>query len=458
MNQNTTHPSPYSILVVDDEQVFLNSVQRKLRLEGYVNVAAFTDPLQAAASLTGQRYDVALLDITMPGMDGLKLLELIKKTSPQTECVMITANQDIPLVVRAMKLGAYDYLVKPIQPSQLVHALNRALERRRMLEVIQLRRPGSVDDAPDIPPAFAAMVTANDAMLAVIREAQLHARSDLPVLITGETGTGKELLARAVHNASPRAGGPFMAVNMLSLSPSLFESEFFGHIKGAFTGAIRDKKGYLDQAGGGTLFLDEIGDLPLEIQGKLLRILQEGEYVPVGKTRAEKSDCRIVAATNLDLEAQVEAGAFRRDLYYRLRFACLSLPPLRERMDDIRLLAAHILRHSPQPPGGLSQAAVERLLGHDWPGNIRELKGVLEAAANLAQSGEVQPEHLNLPAVAMPAVAAGHAGPLLPLAEIERQYILDVYTALERNKTHAAKALGVSLATLHRKLKAYGVS
>jgi two-component system response regulator AtoC len=249
---------------------------------------------------------------------------------------------------------------------------------------------------------------------------------------------------------------------MLSLSPLLFESEFFGHAKGAFTGALADRAGYLENAQGGTLFLDEIGDLPMEIQGKLLRILQEGEFTPVGKTTPRRADVRFVAATNQDLQARVEEGVFRKDLYYRLRFAHLTLPPLRERKGDVRLLAEAFVRGSSRPDASISEEAMAVLMLHDWPGNVRELKGAMEAAANLAESGVIEPEHLHLedaPGMAESVEAAEEAqAPLAPLAEIERRHILAVYHALDDNKTHAARRLGISLATLQRKLKAYGVS
>lgn len=449
-----------SILIVDDETTFLNSAGRMLRMSGYTDFDTEADPTAAAEAITKKEYDVAFLDITMPGMDGMELLTHIKEHSPQTECIMITANQEIPTVIKAVKLGAYDYLVKPIQPDQMIHSLKRALERKHMMEFLMLRREEAAEKSLDDPEAFAEIMTCNEKMLRLLREVELHARSDIAVLVTGETGAGKELTAQALHKAGNRKDGPFVAVNMLSLSAGLFESEFFGHAKGSFTGALQDKEGYLARAEGGTLFLDEIGDLPMEIQGKLLRILQEGEYTPVGKTRPKKADVRFVAATNQDLEQAVQEGRFRKDLYYRLRFAHLRLPPLRERKDDIRLLSEFFLRKADRGKIILSDEAEKQLLMHDWPGNIRELKGVLEAAVNLAAGGIILPEHLNLPQggenTAAPAVTAD-GQTLEPMAEVERRHILHVYHALEDNKTRAAKVLGISLATLQRKLKSYGV-
>ncbi|MCC7539443.1 MAG: sigma-54-dependent Fis family transcriptional regulator [Deltaproteobacteria bacterium] len=447
------------ILVVDDETTFLDAVQRKLRMVGHTAVTLESDPLVALSRLDTQTFDVAFLDVTMPGIDGLQLLERILERSPATACVMVTAHDDIGLVMRATRLGAFDYLVKPLQPAQLVDALDRALAHRRMVELLEVRRAELVDRELDHPEAFAEILTCDERTLRVLREAELHARSEIPVLITGETGVGKELLARGIHRASARRDGPFVAVNMLSLSSSLFESEFFGHRRGAFTGAIADKVGYLEQAGGGTLFLDEIGDLPMELQGKLLRILQEGEFTPVGDTRPRRANARFVAATHQDLAALVADGRFRKDLLYRLRFAQLSLSPLRERRDDLRLLAIRFIQRSARPEVRLSEAAEAALVGHDWPGNVRELRGVIESAANLAEKGEILPRHLGIPIKRRP-VDAGAVDPhgLPPLAEVERQHILRVYEATQKNKTHAAGVLGISVQTLHRKLRAYRVS
>jgi DNA-binding NtrC family response regulator len=449
------------ILVVDDETAFLESVTRMLRLERYDDVIAVSRGSDALARLEMHPFDVAFLDVCMPEMDGLELLRLIKERSPATECVMVTANESIPTVIRAVRLGAYDYLVKPILPEQLVQALDRVLERRRLLETLRLRSASAVEATLEHPDAFRDFVTADAALLRLLHEAELHAACDIPVLITGETGAGKEVLARAVHRCSGRASGPFVAVNMLAVSPTLFESEFFGHARGAFTGADRDRAGYLAQARGGTLFLDEIGDLPLEIQGKLLRVLQEREYTPVGKTRPERADVRFVAATNQDLEARVREGEFRKDLYYRLQFAHVHLPPLRDRVGDVALLVAHLLRELQRPGVTVDDDVLALLERHDWPGNVRELRGVLEAAANLAEGGAIEPAHLKLRAAVgaapQPTIEKGRAE-LATLAEVERRHILAAYEALGRNKTRTARSLDIGLHTLQRKLKAFGVS
>jgi DNA-binding NtrC family response regulator len=446
-----------SILVVDDEPAFTDSVVTHLRNQGYRDVVGCTSAREATALIEQRSFDVALLDVRMPHTDGLALLERVKSQSQDTICVMMSGNDSLPVVIRAVKLGAYDYLVKPIEPDSLHHVLSRAMEvhsLRRFVARGQEARAGRAGGS-----AFSELITADPGMIGLLDEAELHAASDIPVLITGETGVGKELLARAIHRTSRRRGGPFVAINMLSLSATLFEPELFGHARGAFTGADRDRTGYLAQAASGTLFLDEIGDLTPEVQGKLLRVLQENEYVPLGKTRAVHADVRFVAATNVDLEAQMLAGRFRRDLYYRLRFAHLEMPPLRERRDDVLLLAGVFIQARAGASASLTPAAVARLLRHDWPGNVRELKGVIEAAVNRAAgAAEIDVQHLGLPAPRKDSSApAASQGDIEPLAEVERRHILAVYERCDRNKTHTARALGIGPATLHRKLKAYGV-
>jgi DNA-binding NtrC family response regulator len=450
-----------SILVVDDEQTFLDSVEMRLNLEGYDDITLVVDPTEAPGKLEHKSFDIALLDITMPKLSGLDLLKIIKEASPQTECIMITANDDLKTVVQAVKRGAYDYLIKPIMPEQLALSLDQALERKRLMESLRLRSETAMTKSLKNPEAFKAIVTGNKRMIRLLHETELHAVSDIPILIQGETGVGKELLAHAVHMASRRAKGPFVPVNMLALSPTLFESEFFGHAKGAFTGADRERAGYLGKAQNGTLFLDEIGDLSMEIQGKLLRILQEGEYTAVGKTKAEKANVRFIAATNQNLEKLVDQKKFRKDLFYRLQFARLALPPLKERKNDILTLAGGFLKVSTRPDAVLSQEAEAMLVSYDWPGNIRELKGVLEAAANLAEKGKVAPEHLSIRAqvpTTAPAAPQTKTGELEPLAEVEKRHILAVLDAVKGNKSRAAKELDIGLQTLYRKLKSYGVS
>lgn len=450
-----------SILIVDDEKTFLESVEIMLALEGFEDVTTISKPLEVVELLKTKSFDVAFLDITMPDMSGMELLRIIKEQSPPTECIMVTANETISNIVKATRMGAYDYLVKPILPEQLKIALDQAIEHRFLLEYLRSRSIIAVREALDNPEAFSEIITGNEKMFTLLHEAELQAASNIPVLVDGETGVGKELLARAIHDVSERKSGPFIAVNMLALSPSLFESEFFGHAKGAFTGADREKEGYLSQASKGTLFLDEIGDLSLELQGKLLRILQEGEFVPVGKTNPQKADVRFIAATNQNLEWLVQNHKFRKDLYYRLLFARLNVPPLRDRENDIPMLAAYFAESAKKGGVLISEKAIEILKRYDWPGNIRELKGVIESAANLAEKGIIEPDHLRLPESVLKTKTTAPKGGseiFIPLADVEKRHILEVFNALGKNKSKTARTLGIGLQTLYRKLKEYDVS
>jgi len=335
------------------------------------------------------------------------------------------------------------------------------MERRRLLEVLSVGKTGSL---PQIKhkDAFAPIVTRSEKMLRLLKEAELHAASDVPVLITGESGTGKELLAKAIHRSSPRASFPFTSINMASLTGSLFDAEFFGHTKGAFTGAEKDRAGYLESTHRGTLFMDEIGDLPLDFQGKLLRALQEGEIIKLGTSTARKVDVRFIAATNADLDKLLAKGQFRKDLYYRLKGAWLSVLPLRERREDIPVLINVFLREFRGELTGhdIEEDALEILMGYDYPGNVRELRSIIQSSGNLAQQRPIAARHLpeymrKLRPKAAAPVAGG--GPIVPLAEVERVHILKAYEETTRNKLRTAKLLGIGLNTLRRKLASYGV-
>jgi len=448
-----------SILVVDDDRDYLDLVKDRLVAAGFPSVDALDDSRAAAARVESQApIDVALIDLGMPDMDGQALLELIKRLCPATECIMVTAVNDARTAMQCLRQGAYDYLVKPVAEEDLIFSVKRALERKRLVDILQLersRRP-PVFAHPD---AFQEIVTRCPGVLKVLKEAELHAASDVPILITGESGTGKELLARAIHLASPRRAQPFLPVNMAALTGELFESEFFGHTKGAFTGAERERAGHVRHCNGGTLFLDEIGNLPLPMQGKLLRVLQDGEFTPVGSSAPQRADIRFVAATNEDLERMVADNRFRRDLYYRIRGSWLHLPALRERAEDIPALIEHFLKGT---PGGeavrVDEAVVDGLLGYAFPGNVRELKSIVLSALNLAAGGAITltclPEHLRR-RVADKTPSRGTPG--ASLAEVERNHILAVYEQLGCNKVRTARALGVGLNTLRRKLKSYEI-
>ncbi len=453
-----------SILVVDDEPYFLDTVRRGLAHAGFRNVAVESDPTRALSRIEeGNAVDLVLLDVNMPEMDGVTLLSHIRGLCPDIECIMVTAVNDTRIAVDCIKKGAYDYLMKPVTREDLVFTVSRALERKRLLAVYNLGR--SADNVPaQLPKAFSAIATRSPVLIRVLQEAELHAGSNVPVLITGESGTGKELLARAIHGASSRAGKPFTAINMASLASTLFDAEFFGHTKGAFTGAQAERKGYLETSDKGTLFLDEIGHLPQDLQGKLLRVFQEGEYMKLGTSRVMKADIRFIAATNADLTALVEEGGFRKDLYYRLKGAWLHLPPLRERLEDVPLLAARFLDEAgPQAAEkGVTQEAMSLLLAYHYPGNVRELKSILAAALNLARGQRIGPE--SLPSYVRETVRTVPPqrirpadSPAASLAEVEKAHIVSVFEKSGRNKMQTARLLDIGLNTLRRKLKTYGL-
>ena len=452
-----------SILVIDDELDFLDSVRRGLVTSGFRDVRLEANAKKAAALFEmGAAIDLALIDVTMPVMNGVTLLEQIRSTSPDTECIMVTAVNDAKIAVECIKRGAYDYLLKPVSRDDLVLAVNRALERKRLVGLLDIKN--RQDASPiDCAEAFRPIITQSVDVLRVLKEAELHAVSNVPVLVTGESGTGKELLARAVHEASPRADHPFTPVNMAALTGNLFESEFFGHTKGAFTGAELDRKGYLETTNGGTLFLDEIGHLPFELQGKLLRIFQEGEFMKLGKSEVKRTDVRFIAATNVNLDPLISKGLFRKDLYYRLKGAWLSLPPLRQRKEDIPLLVTHFVKEfgRPRKDPEIEEQALSLLMDYEYPGNIRELRSIIQSAMNLAKGRGLffssLPAHLRK-RQADPTKGGGTEHTTIPpLSEIEKVHILRTYEQVQKNKAKTARLLGIGINTLRRKLTSYGV-
>ena len=451
-----------SILIIDDEVDFLDSVRRGLLSAGLKNLRLESDPRVVATAIqNGEHFDMALIDITMPWINGIQLLEMIKTNSPETECIMVTAVNEARVAVECLQKGAYDYLTKPISRDELVSTLKRAMERRRLLEIISVGKEGAL---PQIrhKDAFAPIITQSEKMIRLLREAELHAGSDVPVLITGESGTGKELLAKAIHRSSPRAQFPFTSINMASLTGSLFDAEFFGHTKGAFTGAEKDRAGYLEHSNRGSLFLDEIGDLPLDFQGKLLRVLQEGEIIKLGTSQARKIDVRFIAATNADLDKLLAKGQFRKDLYYRLKGAWLRILPLRERREDLPLLINAFVREFRPESTDIEDDALEILMNYDYPGNIRELRSIVQSSCNLAQKRAIAAKYLpdyirGRKKVSLRAPVAAD-GPIRPLAETERIHILNAYEGTGHNKLQTAKLLGIGLNTLRRKLASYDIN
>jgi DNA-binding NtrC family response regulator len=450
------------IILIDDDVDFLETLKRRLMNIGFKKVRTENDPVKVAAIFEkGYVFDIAMIDMTMPGMDGIELLETIKAISPRTECIMVTAVNEARVAVECLNKGAYDYLVKPISKEDLVFSMKRTLERKRLLDVLDIEKSESLPRLIHEEP-FKPIITRSKKVLRVLKEAELHAASDVPILITGESGTGKELLARAIHAASPRASSPFAPINMANLSGSLFEAEFFGHTKGAFTGAEKGRIGYLEQTDKGTLFLDEIGNLPPEIQGKLLRVLQDGEYLKLGTSVYLTADVRFIAATNEALDKLMAKRLFRKDLYYRIRGGWLHLPPLRERQEDIPLLANHFLQEyrDSDPNDGIEEEAMCLLMDYSYPGNIRELKSIIQSAVNLARnrpiSSNALPDHLRQ-RKSISRCQNGPDEPMAPLAQVERSHILKVYKHTNQNKSKTARILGIGLNTLRRKLKSYGL-
>lgn len=454
------------IILVDDNRDYMELLAGKLRAIGYDNLTLVDNPLKAAEAFErGESFEVALIDMTMPEMDGMTMLDFIKNTSPDTEVIIVTAINEARTAVECLKKGAYDYLVKPVAKDVLALTLPRALERKRLLDILDMKKREAHPELIN-PEPFRPIITQHSSLMRILKEAELHAASNVPILITGESGTGKELLARAIHNASPRANFPFTPINMSSIAPTLFEDEFFGHTKGAFTGAQGARTGFLEHTNKGTLFLDEIGDLPLELQGKLLRVLQEGEFSKVGATDRIRVDLRFIAATNEDLDQMMTRKAFRKDLFYRIRGGWLHLPPLRSRVNDIPLLLNAFLqkykryRHGPR----LAPETLEKLMAYEWPGNVRELKSIIQSAVNLAQGRRIEPNHLpehlrNLAKSSPPlSMECRDDDTLVSLADVEKKHILKVYNQLNQNKSQTARTLEIGLNTLRRKLSAYGLN
>ena len=437
------------VLVVDDDPSVREALTRALAETLELHVAPSAEAaLGAIASLAP---DVVLTDVRMPGMDGLELLTLLREREPTVDVVMMSAFDDMPTVVRAMREGACDFLAKPLDLHDVRRVIARVIDDRRLRE---RSRKSSEDDAE--PYQLDALVGRDPAMLATYKLVGQAAGVRSNVLIRGETGTGKELIARAIHYNSAARDEPFVALNCTALPATLLESELFGHVKGSFTGATGSRRGRFDLAGRGTIFLDEIGDTSAEFQAKLLRVLQEREYYPVGAERPERTEARVIAATHRNLEELIASGAFRADLYYRLRVLEITVPALRDRAADIPVLVQHLLRitshamHRGAPV--VSDAALGVLMQHAWPGNVRELENCLTRALVLARGDVIRPEHVLIAA----DPATGGALPTLDV--VEGQHVERVLAAAGGHKSEAARILGVSRPRLDRLLAKHGLS
>jgi DNA-binding NtrC family response regulator len=446
------------ILVIDDETSILDTLQILLRGEGF-EVTVRTSGREALDRWDEDPPDVVLSDIRMPGVTGMDVLAAVREKDPEVPVILMTAQASLQSAIEAVNRGAFYYLQKPFSNDDLVTLCRRAAETRQLKhENVALKKEIRRRDTS----GKARPVGKNRAFLDVVRLAETVAPTDSTVLITGESGTGKEVLARYIHRLSERAEGPFISINCGALPESLLESELFGHVKGAFTGAVKDKDGLLVAARGGTFFLDEIGEMSPALQVKLLRTLQEREVVPVGATSPLETDVRVIAATNRDLEHEMRRGTFRSDLYYRLNVISLHIPPLRERADDVPLLVDHFLARfgDDGETRAIEDEARDRLAGYDWPGNVRELENALERAAVLAGAKPIALDHLPARVVDPPpqSFVADRAADNPTLEAIERAYVLWVLQAEGGNKAKAAEVLGIDPSTLYRKLNRYGVA
>ncbi len=437
----------FKVLLVDDEEKFLDLLKERLKRKGHY-VDAINCSVDALKSIEENSYDVALFDIMMNKMSGLELLEKSKKVQPDLEVVMLTGYGTIETSIEAMKKGAYDYLLKPINPTELELVLQRAAEKKKLktdnknlAESIK-RVKGSME-----------MIGQSEKMIDLKNLIERVADSPLPVLILGESGTGKELVADALHYQSSRGNKTFIPINSSTIPNDLLESELFGHVQGAFTGAHSAKKGLVELADGGTLFLDEIGDMDPTLQVKLLRFLDTGEFRPVGGTTNKRTKVRIVAATNRNLIQGIEEGKFREDLYYRLSVVTVAVPPLRERSQDILLLADYFLNKKTRTQKKLSEDSKIALQEYKFPGNVRELANLIERGALLAKGQEIEPDDLFITTFS----SSKQQSENLALSDVEKNHINHVLKLTQWSKPNAAKILGIGLRTLYRKIEEYNL-
>ncbi|MGB9698608.1 MAG: sigma-54-dependent transcriptional regulator [Thermodesulfobacteriota bacterium] len=447
--------SQLKILIVDDEQIIRDSFSRVLLKEGF-GVETVASGRLALEKIAQEPFDLVLLDLKMPGLDGLETLREIKARDPDLICIMITGYPTIESAVKAVKMGAYDYLTKPCNPDELRMVVARAAERRRFFfenERLRRRLDGRL--------IFEPLVGESKAMQRVLEIINKVAPSDSTVLITGESGTGKELVAQAIHQLSPRRDKEFVPVDCHALVETLLESELFGHVKGAFTGAVRNKHGLLELANGGTFFFDEIGNLTLNTQAKLLRVIQEREFKPVGGTQRIKVDVRLIAATNQNLREAIVQKTFREDLFYRLSVVPIHIPPLRDRKEDIPVLVAHFIkrfnRQRKKAITGITPAALEMLLKYNWPGNVRELENAIERAMILEEGKEITPQSLigffSAPLAEPPSPPLPQK--LVSLKDVEKEHIAFVLKETGGHKSEAARILGIDRKTLYQKVQKY---
>ena len=449
------------VLVVDDDEGLLLSIKATLVSSGLPEPALVSDSRNVMALMRDHQFQLVLLDLMMPHLNGIGVLERIKREFPDSECVVVSANDEVAAAVEAMSLGASDYLVKPLNAEKLIALVNRSLEKYNLQD--ELARFGGKKVYSELknPQAFADMVAEDESMALIFHQVEAVAGTDYSVVINGESGTGKEMLARVIHRISNRSKAPFIAVNMASFSKTIFEDEFFGHAKGAYTDASSDRRGFFEAAHGGTLFLDEITELDPSLQAKLLRVIEEREFYRLGSTEVRSVDVRIIAATNRDIHEEIIKNHFRADLFYRINMYNIKIPPLRERKDDILPLAKHFLkihaRANSKKIQSLAPDLSERLLQSSFLGNVRELENIVAGAVLLERGNTLSlaSAHNLLP----------YNGPerrknveLLTLGELERRHIKRVLDITNGNRPKAAKILGINISTVYRKLEKYNLT
>jgi DNA-binding NtrC family response regulator len=455
------------ILIVDDEEIIIQSCLRILSDGNYV-VESVQDGWEALRKVDENNYDIIVLDIMMPKIDGLEVLQHVKERHPDVDVIMVTGLSQIQTAVKAMKLGAFDYLSKPFDPDELKHVVDRALERRRLLQENR-----NLKSEVSSKYRFENIIGSSPPMQNVYRLIAKCAPTNSTVLITGESGTGKEMIARAIHYNSLRKDQPFVTVDCNTLSEHLLESELFGHIKGSFTGAVGNKRGMFEIANNGTLFLDELGNIPLSTQAKLLRVVQEREFRAVGNTNTQKTNVRLVTATNKDLKALVADGSFREDLYYRVNVFPIHAPALRDRRDDIPALAYHFLKgfcdELEKPVCEISEGAMSLLMNHDWPGNVRELENAMHRAVILASDNIIRQAHLANVIDASPRLdlevprTSEDLKRIKKLAreksveEVEKLFIQETLRRNASNVTRSAEETGMQRANFQALMKKYNI-
>ncbi len=440
-----------NVLIIDDEEKLRSLLARLISLEGYA-VTEANNLKSAVKALAQEEPDVILCDVKLPDGNGVDFIKEIKAKYPVVEMILLTAYGNIPDGIQAMKNGAFDYIVKGDDNNKVLPLLSKATEQVKLRKrILQL------ESVTGKKYTFDSIIGTSKAILSAIALAKKVAPSEATVLLLGETGTGKEVFAQAIHNGSSRKGKTFLALNCSAFSKELLESEIFGHVAGAFTSAVRDKKGLLEEADGGTLFLDEIGEMPADLQSKLLRVLETSEFIKVGDTKTVKVNVRFIAATNRNLKEEVNAGKFREDLYYRLNVFAIELPPLRDRKNDIEPLAYYYVSQfaakTGKPVKGISRDAVQLLLQHRWKGNIRELKNIIERAVILEDGKDITTNSLPFDIL---SAADSNAYPF-DLASVEKLHIQKVLQHTNGNKTETARLLNIGLTTLYRKMEEYTI-